>query len=136
MVLLIDRKFKEAKLLLKIYEIFSSDPMVDAFTWFYKEFQADDLEDYSKRYPLGSEGRKYFNRLANFFDLLGTFIERKYIDKKLIIEFCPDDVKCFWEQAKSLISQMRNRWNDTTLWAGLETLNRRITNWEEKIKKH
>ncbi|MFX1574855.1 MAG: hypothetical protein ACFFB0_19125 [Promethearchaeota archaeon] len=129
------KKFKEAELLLRIYALYSSDPMVDAFTWFYKDFQVVDLQDYNNRYPLGSEGRKYFNRLANLFDLLGIFIERKYITKKLIIEFCPDDVKSFWEKSKLLISQMRSKWNDPTLWVGLETLNRSIINWEEKLKK-
>jgi len=128
-------KFKEAELLLRIYEIYSSDPMVDAFAWFYKNFHAEDFEDYEKRYPLGSESRKHFNRIGNFFDLLGTFIERNLASKDLIIEFCPDDAKSFWKEAKALILQMRSKWNDPTLYSGLETLNREITNWQEKMKK-
>ena len=128
-------KFREAELLLRIYEIYSSDPMVDAFTWFYKDFQAKDFEDYGKRYPLGSKGRKYFNRIGNFFDLLGTFVERNLIPKNLIIGFCPDDVKSFWKEAETLILQMREKWDDPTLYASLETLNKEITNWQEKLKK-
>jgi len=71
-------KFKEAELLLKIYEMYSSDSMIDAFTWFFKDFHAENLEDFQKRCPLGSEGRKFFYRIGNFFDLLGTFVERDY----------------------------------------------------------
>ncbi len=128
-------KFKEAELLLRIYEMYSSETMVDAFIWFYKDFQVEDFEEYNNSYPLGSDGRKYFNRIGNFFDLLGTFIERKYLTKNLIIEFCPDDVVSFWKKAKVLIFQMRNKWNDPTLWSGLETLSREITNWSENLKK-
>ena len=135
MVLLTSSNFKEAELLLRIYEIYSSDPMVDAFTWFYKDFHVENFDDYEKRYPLGSEGRKYFNRIGNFFDLLGTFIERNLVSKNLIIEFCPDDVKSFWKEAKALILQMRNKWDDPTLYAGLETLNREIAIWQEKMQK-
>jgi len=135
MVSLTTDKFKEAELLLRIYEIYSSDPMVDAFTWFYKDFHVEDFEDYEKRYPLGSESRKYFNRIGNFFDLLGTFIERNLVSKDLIIEFCPDDIKSFWKEAKTLIFQMRKKWNDPKLYAGLETLNKEIMNWAEKMKK-
>ena len=68
-------------------------------------------------------------------DLLGTFIERNLVSKNLIIEFCPDDAKSFWIEAKALILQMRNKWDDPTLYAGLETLNREITNWQEKMQK-
>jgi len=128
-------KFKEAELLLRVHEIYSSDSLVDAFTWFYKDFHAENLEDYEKHYPLGSEGRKYFNRISNFFDLLGTFLERNYMPKKLIIDFCPDDVKSFWKIAKTIILQMRKKWNDPTLWAGLEFLNKEIEKWQNKSKK-
>ncbi len=34
-------KFKEAELLLKIYEMYSSDSMIDAFTWLFKDFHAE-----------------------------------------------------------------------------------------------
>lgn len=128
-------KFKEAELLLRIYEIYSSDSMVDAFTWFFKDFHAESLEDFEKRYPLGSEGRKHFYRIGNFLDLLGTFVERNYMPKELIIDFCPDDVKSFCSIARTIILQMRKKWNDPTLYAGLEVLNKEIEKWQNKWKE-
>lgn len=128
-------KFKEAELLLRIYEIYTSDSVIDAFTWFFKDFQAKNLEDFQKQYPLGSEGRKNFYRIANFFDLLGTFVKRNYMPKSLIIDFCPDDVKSFWKTARTIILQMRKKWSDPTLYANLEVLNREIERWQNKSKK-
>lgn len=126
-------KSKEADLLLKIYEIYSSESMVDAFTWFFKDFHASNLEDFEEFYPLGNKERKTFYRVANFFDLLGTFLEREYMEKKLIIDFCPDDVKSFWKISKKVILQMRKKWNDPTLYAGLEFLNDEIEKWQKSL---
>jgi hypothetical protein len=126
-------KSKEADLLLKIYEIYSSESMVDAFTWFFKDFHASKLEDFEESYPLGSQERKTFYRVANFFDLLGTFLEREYMEKQLIIDFCPDDVKSFWKISKKVILQMRKKWNDPTLYTGLEFLNDEIEKWQKSL---
>ncbi len=128
-------KLKEAELLLKIYDTYSSDSMIDAFTWFFKDFHAENLKDFQRRYSLGSDGRKYFYRIGNFFDLLGTFLERDYLPKKLIVDFCPDDVKSFWRISRSIILQMRKKWNDPTLYAGLEVLNREIEKWQKNRKR-
>jgi hypothetical protein len=127
-------KFKEAELLLRIYEIYSSDSMVDAFTWFFKDFKAENLDDFEKQYPLGGEERKRFYRIGNFFDLLGTFEERNYLPKELVLDFCPDDVKSFWKVTRIIILQMRKKWNDPRLYAGLEHLNERINRWQKGPK--
>lgn len=135
MISLTGDKFKEAELLLRIYKIYSSDSMVNAFTWFYKDFHAESFEDFQKHYPLGSEGRKHFFRIGNFFDLLGTFVKRNYLPKDLIIGFCPDDVKSFWKPTKTLILQMREKWNDPMLYSDLEFLNEEIEKWQSKSEK-
>jgi len=121
-----ESKLREAKLLLHLYELYSSDSIVDAFTWCIKGFQAENLRDFEELYPVGSEGRKYFFRVGNFLDLLGTFLGREYLPKKMIIDFCPDDVKSFWKIAKKVIIQGRKKWKDPTLYADLESLNREI----------
>lgn len=136
MIRLTNDKFKEAELLLRIYEIYSSDPMHDAFVWFSKNFNAKSFEDYEKSYPLGSEGRKYFNRIGNFFDVLGMLVEKNLVSKDLIIEFCPDDVKSFWNKTMRLILEMRTRWDDPTLFSGVEALNKEIVKWQKTLKKH
>jgi len=128
-------KFKEAELLLRIYEIYTSDSMIKAFTWFFKDFHARNLNEFEKKYPLGSEGRKFFYAIGNFFDLLGTFVKRKYVPKNLILDFCPDDVKSYWKTARAIILQMRKKWNDPTLYAHLEVLNGEIEKWQNKSKK-
>jgi hypothetical protein len=119
-------KYKEADLLLRIFKIYSSDSMVDAFTWFFKDFNAKNLDDFQTQYPLGSEERKRFYKIGNFFDLLGAFVERDYLPEELVLDFCPDDVKSFWKNTKTIIFQMRKKWNDPTLYAGLEHLNEKI----------
>jgi len=134
-VVRVDDKFKEAELLLHIYNIYSSESLIDAFQWFFKNFHAGTLEDFEKRYPLGSKGRKYFWRIGNFFDLLGTFLENEYLPKKLIVDFCPDDVKSFWERAKKIVLQMRKKWDDPTLYSGVELLNNEIDKWQDTLEK-
>jgi hypothetical protein len=124
-------RYKEAELLLHIYDLYSSDKMVDAFAWFFKEFQIRNLKDFEELYLLGSEGRRYFFKIGNFFDLLGTFVQGRYLPKKLVVDFCPDDVKSFWKTARKIVLQMRKKWNDPTLFTGIEYLN----NETEKMQR-
>lgn len=125
-------KYKEADLLLRIFNMYSSDSMVDAFTWFFKDFSAKNFDEFQTQYPLGSEERKRFYKIGNFFDLLGTFVERDYLPEELVL-FCPDDVKSFWKITKTIIFQMRKR-NDPTLYAGLEHLNDKIDRWQSESR--
>jgi hypothetical protein len=127
-------RYKEAELLLHIYDIYSSDKMVDAFTWFFKEFQIRNLKDFEELYPLGSEGRKRFFKVGNFLDLLGTLVQRKYLPKKLVVDFCPDDVKSYWKTAKKIVLQMRKKWSDPTLYAGIEHLSKEIEKMQRAKK--
>ena len=121
-----ENKLREAELLLHIYELYSSSTIMDAFTWCIKGFQAENLKDFEELYPVGSDGRKCFYRVGNFLDLLGTFLKRGYLPKKMIIDFCPDDVKSFWKIARKVIIQGRKKWNDPKLYADLEFLNSEI----------
>ncbi len=121
-----EERFREAELLLHIYELYSADSMVDAFMWCIKELQVENLKDFEERYPLGSDGRKRFYKVGNFLDLLGTFLKREYLPKKMIVEFCSDDVTSFWKTAKKIIIQGRKKWNDPKLYADLEFLNNEI----------
>jgi hypothetical protein len=128
-------KYEEAQLLLKIYDIYSSEPMMAAFSWFCKDFQATDLSDFEKLYPSGSVECNSFWKIGNFFELMGTFLERKYLPNQLVVEFCPDDVKSFWRKAKPVVIQMRKKYQDPTLYVGLENLDREIRKWQKSRKK-
>ena len=128
-------KFEEAQLLLRIHEMYSSDLMSTALAWFFNDFRADGLKDFEARYPPGSEERKSFWRIGNFFELMGTFLEREYLPNQLMIEFCPDDVKSFWKKARPLVVQMRGEYQDPTLYAGLEHLDQEIRKWQKGLKK-
>jgi len=55
--------------------------------------------------------------------------------KKLMVDFCPDDVKSYWKTAKTIILQMRKKWNDPTLYAGLEFLNNEIEKWQNRLQQ-
>jgi hypothetical protein len=39
-------KYEEAQLLLKIYDMYSSESMIIALSWFCKDFKAVDLNDF------------------------------------------------------------------------------------------
>ena len=121
-----ESKLREAELLLRLFELYSSDSMVDAFVWCVKGFQAESLKDFEELYPVGSDGRKCFFKVGNFLDLLGIFLAREYLPRKMIIDFCPDDVRSFWKIAKKVIIQGRKKWSGPTLYADLESLNKEI----------
>jgi hypothetical protein len=124
----------QAEILLKIFQIYSSEQMTEAFEWFHANFRAASFEEFQKRYPLGSKGRRHFFRIGNFFDLLGTFVERNLIPQGLFVDFCPDDVRSFWKSARNVILEGRERWNDPTLYRNLELLDKRIERWHKRVR--
>lgn len=121
-----ENKFREAELLLHIYELYSADSMVEAFMWCIKGFQAENLKDFEELYPVGSDGRKRFFRAGDFLDLLGTFLRREYLPKLVLLDFCPDEVKSFWKIARKIIVQARRKWSEPNLYSELEFLNSEI----------
>ena len=71
-------KLREAEVLLHIYELYSADSMVDALIWCIKAFKAENLKDFEKLYPVGSDGRKRFYRVGNFLSPSGRSGRRSY----------------------------------------------------------
>jgi hypothetical protein len=128
-------KYEEAQLLLKIYDMYSSESMIIALSWFCKDFEAVDLKDFETHYPPGSAERNSFWKIGNFFELMGTFLEREYLPNQLVVEFCPDDVKSFWKKVKLIVIQMRKEYQDPTLYINLENLDREIRKWQRSRKK-
>lgn len=88
-------KYEETQSLLKIYDMYSSESMIIALSWFCKDFEAVDLNDFETLYPLEARSATLFWKIRNFFELMGTFLEREYLPNQLVVEFCPDDVKSF-----------------------------------------
>jgi len=66
-------KYEEAQLLLKIYDMYSSESMIIALSWFCKDFEAVDLNDFETLYPPGSVERNSFWKIGNFFELMAHF---------------------------------------------------------------
>jgi len=124
-------KYEEADLYLRLFELYSSDSLASAIKWFYSGFDAEDVARFNVVCPSGSAERGYFWKIGNFFDLLGTFMKRGYLDKDLLIDFCPDDVRSYWTRVSSLVKEMRVRYDDPGLYSDLELLCSEI----EKRKK-
>lgn len=116
-------KYEEADLYLRLFGLYSSDSLAEAIKWFYTGFDAEDLDGFEKACPPGSKERAHFWRMGNFFDLMGTFMRREYMDRTLLVDFCPDDVRSFWAKAAPLVREMRVRYHDPGLYADLELLN-------------
>ncbi|OPY33134.1 MAG: hypothetical protein A4E32_00808 [Methanomassiliicoccales archaeon PtaU1.Bin124] len=115
-------KYEEADLYLRLFSMYSSEELSSAFRWFHSRFNAKDLDDFEKECPPGSVERSNFWKIGNFFDLIGTLLKREYLDKELLIDLCPDDVRSYWTKASPLVKEMRPKYNDPRLYADLELL--------------
>ncbi len=96
---------EDASLVLQIFATAIADKDYQKATnWFAFEVNETNYEDYTKKYPMGSEGYKNFMKFGNYGELVGTLVNRELISEDLIFEMWGD---MMWEKAKPIVYGLR-----------------------------
>ena len=118
-----------ADILLKLYEIY--DKHRDAILWFLEELDANNYEEYLKKYSGTTSGRSEFIAVCGFFELSGVLVSYGLIDQNLYFDmFNPTP---FWEKAKSIVQGMRDK--RPHIYEKFELLNNNRLSWTKKRDK-
>jgi len=99
---------KDAELLIQLEKLKFSQPLEEAFTWFSREL-ADapkiSASEFIGKYPKGSDGYRYAQRIAQFYETMGTMAKHRLINIDVL--FDRFGVAPFWDKLAMQTEQMR-----------------------------
>lgn len=74
-------KYKDAELILKLYELRREEVMRKARMWFFAEFQPESIQDFQK--VLMGEHSAYFRMVSTYWDMAASFVNNGALDPKM-----------------------------------------------------
>ena len=120
---------KDAELLLQALELISDEESRRANRWFWEEFDIKSYRKFKKKYPSGSEGHRYFNRLMGNWETLATLVVNGLISEDLFFDMFL--VKHRWEKAEPIVHGLRKEWKSPRLYENFEVLVQKEAKWEK-----
>ena len=121
---------KDAELLLQALTLTTNEESRQAFRWFWDEFDVKTYGKFKKKYPSGSEGNRYFNRILGNWEMLATLVLNGLISEDLFFDMLM--VKPTWEKAEPIVKEQRKKWKAPRLYENIEVLAQKEAEWEKK----
>jgi len=121
----------QANLLLKLYDLRREPRLREARAWFGQHFDAKTPEEMNKKFPLGSEGNAYFRMVLSYWDMAAGLVNRRLIDDELFFENS-GEAWFVWERLRPLAPGMRAASKNPHAWSQLESLAKRMEEWQER----
>lgn len=120
---------KDAKLLLQMLELTRDEESRRANMWFWHEFDIKSYRKFKKKYPMGSEGSRYFNRFMGNWEMLATLVVNGLISEDLVFDMFM--VEPLWEKAEPIVYGQRKAWKAPRLYENFEVLAQKAAEWEK-----
>jgi len=121
----------DAELLLRLYDLRREDKLRAAREWVIREFHTDSYEDFSKRYPLGSQERAYFQMVVSYWDMAASIVNHSLIKQEFFFENTTE-FYVVWVKIKPMLSAGRRMYKNPHVWENLETLAGKFEGWMSK----
>ncbi len=115
----------DAELLLRLYDLRREEKLRQAREWFIREFRAESLEDFNRRYPVGSQENTYFRMVVSYWDMAASIVNNGLINEEFFFENT-SEFYVVWSKAKPLAPVARETYKNPLLWSNLEKLAEKI----------
>jgi hypothetical protein len=103
---------RQAQLLMSLYQKWSEPEFQEAWTAI-NTVQYSSYDDYTAKY--GAQSNPDFNRkltiLGSFFEGLGVFVKRGFIDASLVDDLMSMYIVSYWQKIGPLALEWRKRFN-------------------------
>ena len=121
----------DAELLLRLYDLRRESKLRQAREWYLREFRAESLEDFYKRYPIGSEENAFFRMVTSYWDMAASIVNHGLIQEEFFFE-TTGEFFAVWEKVKHLVSPAREAYKNPFVWTNLESLVGKYEKWVAK----
>ena len=110
-------KYKDAELILKLYELRREEVMRKARMWFFAEFQPESIEDFGK--VLMGEHSAYFRMVSTYWDMASSFVNNGALDAKMFSDANAEHIGVFLK-IEPFLEDLRKAYNMPEYMANLE----------------
>jgi hypothetical protein len=120
----------DADLLLRLYDLRREERLREAREWFFREFQADSMDDLDRRFPLGSKENSYYRMVVSYWEMAASIVKRGLINEELFFENS-GEIWVVWAKIKGLVPETRTLRKNPHMYGNLETVAEKYEQWME-----
>ena len=120
----------DADLLLRLYDLRREEKLRQAREWFYREFQADSVDDFFERFPMGSKENDYYRMVVGYWEMASSIVKRGLINEELFFENS-GELWSVWAKIKQFVPEARTMWKNPHIYQNLETIAQKYEHWME-----
>jgi hypothetical protein len=121
---------QEAQLLLTLLEIFLSDPVREARSWWRTLPGGMSLEEFEQKFPRGSEGWEHLTTMAVFWETAGSLMRRGLLSQELAFDTFMDAPP--WSKVERIVMDRREREKAPAEGENFEWIAKQARAWVER----
>lgn len=118
---------------MKLNELQQSDRIFSGWAFSQLEFKAGSWEEFSTKYPRGSDGFNHFYSVGHFLEICGVLLKYGILNEDLFFDtfwFEP-----IWKNFEPVIKSMREVFHEPSLEENAEFLYNRYLQWKGMHEK-
>jgi hypothetical protein len=116
--------YDDANLILRLYEMRREEKMREARAWFVKSFHCDNLEEYNKVAPGGSQENAYARQVITYNEMVASLITSGVLNETLFFQ-SGQELLLVWVRISKMLPELRESYKNPGLWRNLETVAQR-----------
>jgi hypothetical protein len=121
---------EQAQLHLQVYDLRREARLRQARDWFSKNYYAENLDDAMRIAAPGTEGGAFAGMVLNYWEQACALLNYGLLHEDLFFE-TSGEFFGVWEQVKTFVPEMREKWVMKDAFANLETAAKRYEAWIE-----
>jgi hypothetical protein len=112
--------YQDARLMLQCAQWGAASGFQEAVNWMWSDQFVADFEEFSKKYPMGSEGTLNASRICGYFETLGTLWKHGLLNQDLLFDWLA--ISMVWERIKGYALGVREMAHNPRLYENFEAL--------------
>ncbi len=124
---------EDARLVIELVKLGSTERSIKATQWFFREFlpkKITDYAEYRRQYPMSSEESGHVGEILGWFELAGAMVENGLLNENLLFDVSPPP-GFFWEPLKVIIYGERAEMKEPRVGENFELLYERHKKWQK-----
>ena len=120
--------YDDVNLILRLYELRREDKLRQARNWFFGNFKAKSMAEFTQLCPPGSETNAFFRQCASYWDMAASFVNAGVLSPDLF--FANSREMLFvWIRVQPVIAEARAAFQDPKYMGNLETAAAAFIEW-------
>src|ERR1700721_3806613 len=122
--------YEQGKLQLEIYDLRREAKLRQAREWFFKNYFVENMEDFKKVAPMGTEQGAFAMMVLTYWDQACAYLNYGLLHQDLFFE-TSGEFFGVWERVKPVVPQFRKMFANPQFLAHLEKAAERFEVWSE-----